>query len=431
MKAKKVIAAILSGIISFTNTVSGFTSHADEGTATKSVSENSEITVDHENSLGSLFSEEIGKQLEQLQSAGNSITSVEINEKTATVTYNSSIDCMVVVGIYDDSGKTLLGSGTADVLSGKTIASVDIEISVMPEYFYVKAYLVDGLGLAPLCTVYENPNYTLRMTEFFSKTTADFDEKRVLNFDEDTTNNFAVYFEDVILLEETEGYNNVVKCDNENGVYVFENADETLLSLKNGDLLSYDYSDETEMIIVKVDTIIIDGTAVTITAAQTSIEEVFEYVKIDKQTEQSEAEFDTEGISDVIESDFTNLDHSENIEKTIKNGAELTDAYTLQYDDDVDILSDEKYEINTEIEFEIEKGKADILKKDTVKIIFESNEQKEEIKDANVKLKADIFSGSLIYTSTLSLKLYLIQENKKNDSDSGSKKEEFDSEKHS
>ncbi len=65
-------------------------------------------------------------------------------------------------------------------------AVVTLETQEMPQYFLVKAFLVDET-MAPLCSVYQSELYTKEMQEFLTKTTDDFEQNNVLNLDEDKT----------------------------------------------------------------------------------------------------------------------------------------------------------------------------------------------------------------------------------------------------
>ncbi|MFR8247158.1 MAG: hypothetical protein ACLU9V_04380 [Roseburia sp.] len=62
----------------------------------------------------------------------------------------------------------------------------------------MRGYLIETETLRPICTVYESSMYTQEMQEFLAKTTDDFDEEKVLNLDDDDTNNFAVYGDDTL-----------------------------------------------------------------------------------------------------------------------------------------------------------------------------------------------------------------------------------------
>lgn len=187
--------------------------------------------------------------------------------------------------------------------SGETTASVIIDMDSMPSYFYLRGFLIDTVSLRPLCTVYESPMYTREMQEFLKKTTDDFDEAKVVNFDEDTTNNFAVAADDTIMVpQNNEGKNQLISINYDTQTYVIANADESITSLVAGEIFIYEY-EEGELLIVKISEISIgkDGTTVTITGEETSIEEVFSYVKFDTEVGMDNAEIDDstcdEGIS--------------------------------------------------------------------------------------------------------------------------------------
>ena len=293
MKIQKLLAATLAGIMGFTNVIpadSLRTAATAQASATELSDPISDMTIESTNSFGSLLASELTeKQAEQLANNGCNIFSVEMDGTMATVSYQTVVDCTLVVGIYDESGTTLYATGTAEVSPDERETVVTIETDEMPQYFYVKGYLADSYILSPLCTVYKCPNYTQEMQEFFAKTVDDFDEQKVINFDDDRTNNFAVYDENTIIIPENEGYNIVTSADDENSVYVIENADENVLSLQNGDIFSYTYGDN-ELLIIKIDTISIDGTTVTITGAETDMDEVFEFVRIETDGDTTNAE---------------------------------------------------------------------------------------------------------------------------------------------
>ena len=173
----------------------------------------------------------------------------------------------------------MLTSATAVVSAEETVAEVTFEGS-LPQYFLASAYLLDMYDYSPLCAAYETPMYTREMQALLASTVADYDADRVLNLDSSGQTNFAVYAEDTLLIEETEGVNTVAGIDEETDTYIFENADETITSLQVGDVFSYAYGEE-EILIVKVASIAVDGTTVTITGGEVEMEEVFSHVKIE------------------------------------------------------------------------------------------------------------------------------------------------------
>ncbi len=293
MMLRKITAAALAVMMSVTSVIQTFSTYAAAQKTTESSAELSTESLDIQatNSFGSILAKEISaEQEEQLANNGCNVFSIEMDGTQANVEFQTVAPCTLVVGVYDESGETLLATGSTEVLHDQTRATVSIEIDAMPEYFYLKGYLIDSLGLAPMCTVYKNPNYTQKMQEFFSKTVEDFDAERVLNFDDDPTNNFAVYEESTILIPQNdEGYNVVTSADDTACVYVIENADDSFLSLEVGDIFAYQYG-ENDLLIVKIAEMDVDGTTVTITGGETSMDEVFEHVRIEAEQGMEDAD---------------------------------------------------------------------------------------------------------------------------------------------
>lgn len=243
-----------------------------------------------------------------------------IDDSTAAVSFETLQDCMLVVGIYDEAGETMLASGSIEVYAGETDTYVDIETDSMPEYFYLKAFLIDTDCFRPVCNAYESPNYTQEMQEFLAKTTEDFDQEKVLNLDDDNTNNFAVFSEDTKVIPQTEDTNDVVSVDDENNVYVVENADSSITSLQAGDTFAYEYGDN-DALIVKVADIKLDGTTATIMGEDTSLEEAFDYIKIDTESNSADAQVDASNLEDGIT--YEGMIESEDDSEVQTYGADL------------------------------------------------------------------------------------------------------------
>lgn len=273
-----------------------------------------DVSIEGTNSFGNMLTSSLDEKMdEQEDNNGYNVFSVEMADTTiAAVEFETLEDCTLVVGIYDEAGEAMLASGSTEVISGETDVYVDIETDSMPEYFYLRAFLVDTDCFRPLCTAYESPNYTQEMQEFFAKTTDDFDQDRVLNLDEDKTNNFAVYSEDTTVIPHTEGSNDVVSVDDENNVYVIENADSSITSLQPGETFAYEYV-EGEVLIVRVVNISVDGTTATITGEETTLEDSFDYIKIDNVADTSSAQVDDSELSDGVTYDGT-VDWDDNSE---------------------------------------------------------------------------------------------------------------------
>ncbi len=271
-----------------------------EASETETKAIRSDLSVEGTDSVGELLAEElVNVASQQEENNGCNVFSIDVSEDTATVYFETTQDATLVVAVYDENGSQMLAYGKKEVTQDETIAVVDIDSGSMPQYFLVRGYLIETETLRPICTGYESSMYTQEMQEFLSKTTDDFDEEKVLNLDEDTTNNFAVYSDDTIIIPESAQNNQVVSVDDTNRVYVIENADDTVTSLQEGDIFSHEYGDG-DVLIVKVASIQIDGTTVTITGADTSAEEVFDYVKVDSTAGLGTAEIDDSNLEDGV-----------------------------------------------------------------------------------------------------------------------------------
>lgn len=259
-----------------------------------------DMNVKSTNSFGSLLTSELEQEADkQEENNGINIFSVEVTGKTATAEFETLQDSTLVVAIYDESGVEMLASGRTAVTKEDTTAEVTIDIETMPKYFYLKAFLVDEEVYRPLCTAYESPNYTQEMQEFFAKTTDDFESDKVLNLDNDDSNNFAVYDDETKIIEQNGNKNQVASIDDESKKYVIKNADSSITSLKSGDIFSYNYGDD-EILIVKVKSISVNGTTATIYGDEASMDEVFDYVKIDGKSNLSDADYDSSACDDGI-----------------------------------------------------------------------------------------------------------------------------------
>lgn len=249
-----------------------------------------DVNVEGTNAAGNLIAQEItAKDSEQKDNNGCNIFSVEMNGKNAFVNFETSKDCTLLIAIYDEEGKQMIASGKKKVKKEDTEATVIIDTSNMPKYFFLRAFLIGTKDLEPLCTTYESPNYTKEMTKFFDKTVEDFDSEKVVNFDADKKNNFAVYNEKIKTIEPTDGKNIVTKENNVKKQYIIKKIDKQVSSLKAGDIFAYEYENG-KLLIVKVKSIKVSGTTALIEGEETTLTEVFDYVKIDTQSGIEDAE---------------------------------------------------------------------------------------------------------------------------------------------
>lgn len=255
------------------------------------------IEVVGQDSFGDLLADKIEeKTAENQDTEGYSIVSVDVEGSAATVEYSTLEDAMVIVAIYKEDQKTLVATGHMSVTQDEDKVTVNIETETMPEYFYVKVYLINIETYGPLCATYESSKYTKEMQELFALTTDQFEDSKVYNFDDDSTNNFGVYNEDVVV----DKYGSITDQTvyKNNSVYTFENASEQVLGLQSGDIYAWESKDG--LFIVKVADISIQGTTVIVTAAETDMEEVFQYLKLDMQAMTDEATLDTSSVDESL-----------------------------------------------------------------------------------------------------------------------------------
>ncbi|MDE6312336.1 MAG: hypothetical protein K2M46_01740, partial [Lachnospiraceae bacterium] len=323
---KKIMAAIMTMIL-FTvglytpQTVYGAAVH-ETTQSIPSAEMNNDTSVEGTNSFGKLFADMAEAKLkEQEENQGYNVFSVNVFDNQAVITFETLEDCTLVVAIYDEAGKKMLTSSSVEVEKGEISAVADLKQEEMPEYFYLRCFMVEQETMRPLCTAYESPNYTKEMQEFFAKTIKDFDDERVLNLDDDAGDNFAVFNDETKRIRYKEGVNEVVSADEEKGIYVFDNADENMDSLKEGDIFALQ-SAEGEELIVKIGSVKKDGSKVNITAEDTSMEEVFQYVKVNGKSDVSKAKID-----------HTNPQQGMECKGVVEDKMELkdTNGYAIEY----------------------------------------------------------------------------------------------------
>lgn len=285
--AKKILSVFLALLMLIPTGIMSVFAQAEDAS---SADTETDVSYDSTNAVGAMILD--ATQEGSGEEADYVIQSVDIEGKYARVDFINLDACAIVVAVYDESGKTMLGSGKEEIEAKEAVTNdsvtVTIEIDEMPEYFLVKAFMLDENN-APLCHNYETKEYTQAFEEFLEKTTDDFDDDVVINLDNSENNNFLVVSDDAIVIDAKDGVNTVTTDDYENGLYVIENADSQITSLKPGDMIYYQYGNaEDEYILATVGSIDVDGDTVTITSAETGeLTDYFDYVKIDVEATQT------------------------------------------------------------------------------------------------------------------------------------------------
>ncbi len=296
---KKIISVLLITAIMISTVTIGVSATETNTNNTTADLTNDNVEFSGSNSFGNLVSESIGNYNDEMaENSDYRITGLEITANIATVRYEVSGDCTVVVGIYDEETEQMLGSGKSAVTKDKYSVDLEIVTDAMPQYFVAKAFIIDGNN-NPLSSAFTSEMYTQAIQEVKQMTADQFDSDRVLKLEESNETNFAVYADDVKVVDYQEGNNVPVTVDSENGKYVFSNATADLTALTAGDTFSYAY-DEKNVLIVKVASISVDGDTVTITEAEADIEEVFDYVKIETAQDAGTCEVDESTLDEGV-----------------------------------------------------------------------------------------------------------------------------------
>ena len=249
------------------------------------------------NSVGTMIADEL-KNVEQDAGDPNVLQDLTIENGTATVRFTTTEEAELVVAIYEEASGRQVTSAKATVHKDDTTAALALDASALPQYFRAEAFLLSAEDYTPLCESLSTPMYTQAFQELLQKSADDFDSDRVLNLDEDKTTNFAVYGDDVKRSESDETVNTVQSADDEALRYVIDNPDSTVTSLQPGDFWSCEGAEE--ILIVKVKNVTVQGNQAIITGQDTSMEEVFDYAKIEGDATAEDAVVDASQMADGV-----------------------------------------------------------------------------------------------------------------------------------
>ena len=261
---------------------------AKEPTPQTTVSNNA-ISISGPGSFGQLLGQELSAQQNSTNSTqypyGYTVSSLEFQENTAIVGYEAAQDAILLVAVYTEDGNMLLNCANAEVSADMTQARVVLP-GEMPEYFYASAYLINPIDYAPLCDQYDTPMYTQQMRKLLKSTVKDYNSNLVWNLDDDQNTNFAVFKYNVHRIKYKEGFNILVSADSETLTYVFENCNSSFTSLWSGRTIAYMW--QGQPLIIQIASIQVDGTTVTITGGELTMAEVFQYIKIEGNSNASD-----------------------------------------------------------------------------------------------------------------------------------------------
>ena len=247
-------------------------------------------------SVGTMLAETLENAQNEYESdfeSGAFVSGLDLKGLKAKVNFSTQKDARLVVAVYaEDSGK-MLTSGVKDVSAEETSVTVDINKASLPQYYRVKAFLIDADNMSALCSPYTDNTHTQAYIDFMSKDVNDFDSDKVINLDDNEENNFLVVAENAEKVVGTSSKNILVSADYDNGVYEFKEIDDSIKNLKTGDVFYFGGLEKDE--VIKIKTIKISGTKATIVSDDFELEDAFEYIKIDSSEIQQEISTQSSG----------------------------------------------------------------------------------------------------------------------------------------
>ncbi len=266
----------------------------------------------------------------------NSITEVEMRGAQAAVTISSNQRALITVEFLEDTygqedaQEKLIGSVCAATpdLCEQEVLLMDVDLD-LPEYYIIRVTMTDG-GETELCSPLQSIEYTAVYEEYAAKTTEDFPEDRVVNFDESEEENFGVLSDRVRIITDTAEmtYEDIY---DENGYleeqrftgYIVKNPGEETLGLQSGEIVLF-YNEEGLPMLFAVGSVQIDGdgNAVLTEDEDPEFSEIYDYLKVDLWTA-SDREEDAGLTAEIVDVDGTLLELNLNpgVDWRPKNGA--------------------------------------------------------------------------------------------------------------
>lgn len=281
----------------------------------------SDVSLTATNSFGQLLVNSMDEQNGTNGEYTSRVTSLKMNGHTATVEFVTDKAADLVVAVYTDSdAEEMVASGTAEVSGSGGNDSVSVAIQgEIPEYYTVKAFLLNKNTHEPLSQVYTDSSRTKVMVDLSTAKASDFPEDRVINLDGKDDTNFAVVSDETTLVtyeNNAAGKNQVISEDDDALVYVIGNASDEIKNLQPNDILTYEYEPGV-MLIARVQNITVSGDTVTIYGdSALDISDVFDAVKIESDADSGDFTYDGTEADAGVEYNGTSYDEPDEIDLT-------------------------------------------------------------------------------------------------------------------
>lgn len=342
-KLKKALSFLTSAVMAFTMMGSSVSVVADYETTTneKPVGvQATDYSVSGSSSFSSLLSTAFTEEIDNQEiDSRYTILGVDITDNKGTVEYSVLYDCTLTVAIYDETSGKLMTTASAELTAEGEKASLSFNSELMPEYFVVKAFVIDPETMRPLNKAYVSNKYTQAMVELDNLTVDDFEGRVVVNLDNSKKDNFVVFDSDINVF-----YENFTLSETQDSegtsIFVVETADNSIKSLKSGDKFAFmGSSDMSETDIGTVASISVSGDTVTIYAAPLTdmvLDDFFDCVKISaKESENISESENPELLGADSDSEDKNIGSLKIEIDDEKNTAKISYNYEKKTDDKV------------------------------------------------------------------------------------------------
>ena len=281
----------------------------------------SDVSLTATNSFGQLLVNSMDEQTGTNGEYTSRVTGLKMNGHTATVEFVADKAADLVVAVYTDSdAEEMVASGTVEVSGNGRNDSVSVAIQGdIPEYYTVKAFLLNKNTHEPMSQVYTDSSRTKVMVDLSTAKASDFPEDRVINLDRQDDTNFAVVSDETTLVtydDNAAGKNQVISEDDDALVYVIGNASDEIKNLQPNDILTYEYEPGV-MLIARVQNITVSGDTVTIYGdSALDISDVFDAVKIESDADSGDFTYDGTEADAGVEYNGTSYDEPDEIDLT-------------------------------------------------------------------------------------------------------------------
>ena len=223
------------------------------------------------------------------------IFNITVSGNGADVSYTAYEDATVLVCLYTEDGTKMIQSESVNVSSQEHLAHLEFAEPV-PEYFYMKGFIIDEQTRRPYCDAYSSGMYLKEIQDFLATTVDDYDQEKVLNLDDDKESNFIVFSDKTIEFSDESEEDKLVDADEETAKYTFTNISDNMRNVQVGNIITYYHKETNDLDIIPVGSIEIDektNSAVVIRDNR-SMEEVLPYIQVDTNSRQETDSYNEE-----------------------------------------------------------------------------------------------------------------------------------------